>query len=74
MTGEPEHHADRSSDQVWDALALIRETLEELLPPGWVRPAEETPRTVSAELAAIEAAIRAMAAVIPPERLTERLV
>jgi hypothetical protein len=68
------HQAEPSNEAAWDALATIRETLEEALPPGWVRPADETQPTIVAEINAIVDAIRAMAAAIPPERLTDKSV
>jgi hypothetical protein len=65
---------DPSAEAVRDALAVVRQALEEVLPPGWVRPADETPAAIAAEIDAIVSAIRAMAAAIPPERLDERVV
>ena len=66
--------ADRSSEEAWRVLGEIREALEQVLPPGWVRPSDETPRLLSAEVDTLVAAIRSMAKVIPPDALTDRIV
>jgi hypothetical protein len=74
MNDEPGHPADRPSEDVWVVLGMIRDALEESLPPGWVRPAGETPNVVSAEVDVLVAAIHLMAKAIPPERLNDRIV
>jgi hypothetical protein len=74
MSGEPGYRADQSPQEVWDALGTIRDALEDILPPGWLRPTDETAHIVSAEVDAIVIAIREMAAVIPPEELVDRVV
>lgn len=66
--------ADGSLDEAWRVLAEIREALEEVLPPGWLRPSDEMPHLLSAETDALIAAIQAMAKVIPPEALSDRIV
>ncbi|MCB8878268.1 hypothetical protein [Acidisoma silvae] len=74
MTSVTDGEPDKSPDEVWEVLGLIRNALEGALPPGWIRPADETPRVVSAEVEAIIMAIHEMAIVIPAEELVDRAV
>jgi hypothetical protein len=74
MSSNTGDEAAGTSPDVWEALGMIRSALEDALPPGWLRPADETPHVVSAEVEAIIAAIREMAIVIPPEDLVDRIV
>ena len=74
MTSNTESESGKSPDEVWEALGLIRDALEEVLPPGWLRPATETAHVVSAEVDALIAAIHEMAIAIPDEELIARVV
>ncbi|MCB8884011.1 hypothetical protein ACELLULO517_27495 [Acidisoma cellulosilytica] len=74
MASDSEGEPGRSSDEAWEALGMIRSALEDVLPPGWLRPADETAHVVSAEVEAIIAAIHEMAIVIPAEDLVDRVV
>jgi hypothetical protein len=47
------------TQQIWDALGAIREALEEMLPAGAVRPADQI-ETVEQEVEALVGAIRRM--------------
>lgn len=65
---------DGSSEEACRVLGEVHEALEQVLPPGLVRPASETLSLISMELDAVIAAIRSMAEVIPSEVLTDRIV